>query len=109
MTAPAKAASNGKDSASTPQPKTGLVYVQDSIGYHLANIAHDAAYEATSLCMDIYRAASDAHTRNAPVGSQDAQVLADPGIQLKIKEAFDCLDLAQEYLHRLMARNDPPF
>jgi hypothetical protein len=107
---PAEAASNGSnDPASTPELKTGLAYVRESADYHLANIAHDSAYEATSLCMDIYRAASDAHTHSAPTGSQDAPVLADPGMQLKIKEALDCLYLAQDYLQRLIVRDDPPF
>ena len=53
------ATSNGStDPASAPERISGVTRVRDAQVYHLASLAHDAAFEAERLCNDIYRAAS---------------------------------------------------
>jgi hypothetical protein len=91
-----------------PEPVTGLAYARRSVEAHTANIVHDAAYEATSLCMEIYRAASGAFTGDASDASAATEALTAPDMQDKIQEAYDCLGIARDYLIRLM-HQDPPF
>ena len=109
MTATAKAASNGsKPTPPAPERKSGLAYVREAEAYHTASVAHDAAFEAERLCSDIYRTASGVYLQRDNV-SEAAQALADPGMQRKVREAFDCLDAAQDYLRHLMVVGEPPF
>ncbi len=109
MTAPVKAASNGsKPTSPAPERKTGMAYVREAEAYHVATVAHSAAFEAERLCNDIYRTASDAHFGRDD-SNQAVTDLTSPEMQHKVREAFDCLDAAQEHLRHLMACDEPPF
>jgi hypothetical protein len=90
----AKAASDGtKDPASPPERISGVARVQDAQAYHLASVAHDAAFEAERLCNDIYRAATGPYLREST-----AETLADPAMIRKAEDAVICLATAQVYL-----------
>jgi hypothetical protein len=113
MTTTAKAASNGSKTATTataePERKSGMAYVRDAEAYHLASLAHDAAYEAERLCSTLYRETSDAYTRTIKDDGEpepDSWVQADQRTRL-IEEAVRCLDTAQHYLRSLVS--EPPF
>jgi hypothetical protein len=107
MTSTAKAASNGgKDTAATPERMTGVNRVQEAEIYHLASVAHDAAFEAERLCNDIYRAASDARFGDSP-GSTAVGVTADPAMIGKAEDAVICLATAVLYLTDLFYSNLP--
>ena len=98
MTTTAKAASNGSNApASPPERISGVARVQEAQVYHLASVAHDAAYEAERLCNDIYRAASGTYLRDAST-SEAADTLADPAMIGKAQEAVTCLATAVLYL-----------
>ena len=104
-----KAAANGsQQTAAEPERATGMVRVEQAQAYHLASIAHDAAYEAERLCNDIYRAASSAYLRHGG-GDRDAvQAITGPAMRDKISEAVRCLVSAENYLRSLTA-GEPPF
>jgi hypothetical protein len=113
MTASTKAASNGSTTTpatpATPERKSGMAHVREAEAYHTATVAHDAASEAERLCHAIYRTASGAYLRNSGTESEAAEVLAAPEMQGKVREAYDCLTAAQDYLRHLMACNELPF
>jgi hypothetical protein len=104
-----KAAVNGSQPApAEPERATGMALVEQAQAYHLASIAHDAAYEAERLCNDIYRAASSAYLRHGG-GDRDAvQAITGPAMRDKISEAVRCLVSAENYLRSLTA-GEPPF
>src|SRR5262249_60849489 len=82
----AKAASNGTTGpAGTPERISGVRRVRDAQVYHLASLAHDAAFEAEHLCNDIYRAASGARFGDAPAPLDHQAMTA------KAEEAVLCL------------------
>ena len=102
----AKAASNGgKAPAPAPERITGVTRVQEAQAYHLASVAHDAAFEAERLCNDIYRAASGAYLRES--GSEAAKALADPAMIRNAEEALICLATAVLHLSDLFASSLP--
>jgi hypothetical protein len=102
-----KAAVNGSEQTpAEPERATGMALVEQAQAYHLASIAHDAAYEAERLCNDIYRAASSAYLRH---GDRDAvQAITGPAMRDKVSEAVRCLVSAENYLRSLTA-GEPPF
>src|SRR5512132_2752772 len=100
----AKATSNGP--AGTPERISGVTRVRDAQVYHLASLAHDAAFEAERLCNDIYRAASDVRFGDSP-GSTATAVTADPAMIGKAEDAVICLATAVLYLTDLFDGNLP--
>ena len=101
------AASGSQPTAAEPERATGIALVKQAQAYHLASIAHDAAYEAERLCNDIYRTASSAYLRHG--GDSDAvDVITAPAMRDKISEAVRCLVSAENYLRSLTA-GEPPF
>ena len=101
------AASGSQPTAAEPERATGIALVKQAQAYHLASIAHNAAFEAERLCNDIYRAASSAYLRH--VGDSDAvQAITGPAMRDKISEAVRCLVSAENYLRSLTA-GEPPF
>jgi hypothetical protein len=109
MTTTAKAASNGgTPTAPVPERKSGLAYVREAEAYHVASVAHDAAFEAERLCNEIYCTASGGYLGRGD-DNEAVQALTSPEMQRKVREAFDCLDAAQEHLRHLMACDEPPF
>jgi hypothetical protein len=108
MTASVKTASNGSTGTpAKPERKTGVARVREAEVYHTASVVHDAAFEAERLCNDIWRAMSDVYVQRDV--SESAQALTAPDMQRKIREAFACLDTAQDYLRHLMVSGEPPF
>jgi hypothetical protein len=106
MTTTAKQTSNGgKRPASPPDRTTGMARIKEAEAYHVASVAHSAAFEGERLCNEIYRTASDGYLRDTHV-NEAAETLADPATQRKIEEAACCLVVAIEHLCSLMA--DPP-
>jgi hypothetical protein len=102
-----KATSNGStDPASTPERISGVTRVRDAQVYHLASLAHDAAFEAERLCNDIYRAASDARFGDPGSGSA-AEALDGQDVTAKAEEAVLCLVTAVLYLSDLFTGNLP--
>jgi hypothetical protein len=103
----AKAASNGGTRpAGPPERISGVTRVRDAQVYHLASLAHDAAYEAERLCNDIYRAASDA--RFGDPGSDDSPAPLDhQAMTAKAEEAVACLVTAVLYLTDLFTGDLP--
>ena len=103
----AKAASNGSTGpAGTPERVSGVTRVRDAQVYHLASLAHDAAFEAERLCNDIYRAASDA--RFGDRGSGDAPAPLDhQAMTAQAEEAVLCLVTAVLYLTDLFTGDLP--
>jgi hypothetical protein len=80
--------------------------VRDAQVYHLASLAHDAAFEAERLCNDIYRAASDA--RFGDPGSSDASAPLDhQAMTAQAEEAVLCLVTAVLYLTDLFTGDLP--
>ncbi len=65
----------------------------DAQAYHLASVAHDAAFEAERLCNEIYRAATGPYLREST-----AETLADPAMIGKAEDAVICLATALVYL-----------
>jgi hypothetical protein len=103
----AKAASNGStDPAGTPERISGVIRVRDAQVYHLASLAHDAAFEAERLCNDIYRAASDARFGDSGSGSA-AEALDSQDVTAKAEEAVLCLVTAVLYLTDLFTGDLP--
>jgi hypothetical protein len=94
----AEAASNGSNGpAGTPERISGVTRVREAEVYHLASLAHDAAFEAERLCNDIYRAASDARFGDAGSGTA-AEPLGGQAMTAKAEEAVICLATAVVYL-----------
>ena len=103
----AKAASNGStDPEGTPERMSGVTRVHEAEVYHLASVAHDAAFEAERLCNDIYRAASDARFGDSDAANA-AGVLTDPAMIGKAEEAVICLATAVLYLTDLFIGSPP--
>jgi len=103
----AKAASNGDTGpAGPPERISGVTRVRDAQVYHLASLAHDAAFEAERLCNDIYRAASDARFGDPRSGNEPAP-LDHQAMTAKAEEAVLCLVTAVLYLTDLFT-GDPP-
>jgi hypothetical protein len=98
MTAPAKTASNG--TKPVPERISGMARVREAQSYHLASLAHDAAFEAERLCSQIYRTASDGYMRE-PATTEAPNVADDPAIHAKAHEALNCLVTAVTYLNYL--------
>jgi hypothetical protein len=97
MTAPTTAASNGHDKPRpTAERARGMTHVQQAQAYHLASLAHDAAFEAESLCNQIYRTASDGYLREP--ASETPGVATDPAMTVTAKEGIACLATALIYL-----------
>lgn len=95
----AKAASNGSSTpAPAPERISGVTRVQEAQAYHLASVAHDAAFEAERLCNDIYRAASDSYQWGRDGEATARAALADPAMIRKAEEAVTCLATAVLYL-----------
>jgi hypothetical protein len=103
----AKAVSNGGTGpAGTPERISGVTRVRDAQVYHLASLAHDAAFEAERLCNDIWRAASDA--RFGDPGSGNARGPLDhQAMTAKAEEAVLCLVTAVLYLTDLFTGDLP--
>lgn len=100
MTAPAKTASNGTKPA--PERPSGMTRVREAQSYHLASLAHDAAFEAERLCSQIYSTASDGYSyRLEPASTEAPNVADDPAIHAKAHEALECLATAITYLNYL--------
>jgi hypothetical protein len=110
MTAPSAAASNGHTKTRpTPERSHGMTRARQSVAFHTSVIAQNASIEAEQLCRDIERIASDAYFEEGGTTNDAAKALSSPEVQDKIKEACDCLELAQDYLHRLVVYSDTPF
>jgi hypothetical protein len=104
----AKAASNGSPGpAGRRERASGVTRVCEAQAYHLASVAHDAAFEAERLCNDIYRAASDARFADAADSGSTLEALADPAIIRKAEEAVICLATSVLYLTDLFHGNLP--
>lgn len=102
----AKAASNGSSTpAPAPERISGVTRVQEAQAYHLASVAHDAAFEAERLCNDIYRAVADARFGDSPASTTEA--LTDPATIRKAEEAVTCLATAVLYLTDLFGGSLP--
>jgi hypothetical protein len=102
-----EATSNG-DTGPVPAPEriSGVTRVRDAQVYHLASLAHDAAFEAERLCNDIYRAASDA--RFGDPGSGNAPGPLDHrAMTTQAEEAVLCLVTAVLYLTDLFTGDLP--
>jgi hypothetical protein len=109
MTATTSAASNGGTTpASAPERLNGIARVKDAEAYHMASVAHDAAFEAERLCSQIYRAASDAYLRDAVGPATAAEAVESPAMQDNISEALRCLVATENYL-RSLSCGEPPF
>jgi hypothetical protein len=105
MTAPTTAASNGHAKTSpAPQRARGMTYVKQAQAYHLANVAHDAAFEGECLSSEIYRAASAGYLRDP--GTEASDVAADPAMTAKAEEAVACLVTAIVHLADLFGLPD---
>jgi hypothetical protein len=103
----AKATSNGGTvPAGTPERISGVTRVRDAQVYHLASLAHDAAFEAEHLCNDIYRAASDARFGDPRSGDAPAP-LDHQAMTAKAEEAVLCLVTAVLYLTDLFTGDLP--
>jgi hypothetical protein len=103
----AKAASNGDTGpAGTPERISGVARVRDAQVYHLASLAHDAAFEAERLCNDIYRAASDARFGD-PRSGDAREPLDHQAMTAKAEEAVLCLVTAVLYLTDLFTGDLP--
>jgi hypothetical protein len=102
----AKAASNGGTGPAGTERISGVTRVRDAQVYHLASLAHDAAFEAEHLCNDIWRAASDA--RFGDPGSGDAPAPLDhQAMTAQAEEAVLCLVTAVLYLTDLFTGDLP--
>src|SRR5215475_3310358 len=103
----ANAASNGSTGpAGTPERISGVTRVREAQVYHLASLAHDAAFEAERLCNDIYRAASDARFGD-PRSDAAAAPLDHQAMTTKAEEAVLCLVTAVFYLTDLFTGDLP--
>jgi hypothetical protein len=103
----ANATSNSDaDPAGTPERISGVTRVRDAQVYHLASLAHDAAFEAERLCNDIYRAASDARFGDPGSGGAPAP-LDHQAMTAKAEEAVACLVTAVLYLTDLFTGDLP--
>jgi hypothetical protein len=108
MTATTSAASNGGTTpASAPERASGMARVKAAEAYHMASVAHDAAFEAERLCNQIYRAASDAYLRDVTEATA-AEAVGSAAMRDNITEALRCLVAAENYLRSLGA-GEPPF
>jgi hypothetical protein len=95
MTAPAETASNG--TKPTPERPSGMARVRGSQTYHLASLAHDAAFEAERLCTQIYRTASDGYLRE-PATPETQNETDGQDRDGQVREAIACLYAAITYL-----------
>ena len=103
----ANAASNGGTGpAPAPERISGVTRVRDAQVYHLASLAHDAAFEAERLCNDIYRAASDARFGD-PGSGNAAAPLDHQAMTAKAEEAVTCMVTAVLYLSDLFTGQLP--
>jgi hypothetical protein len=103
----AKAASNGNTSpAAAPERISGVTRVRDAQVYHLASLAHDAAFEAERLCNDIYRAASNARFGD-PRSGDAPPPLDHQAMTAQSEEAVLCLVTAVLYLTDLFTGDLP--
>jgi hypothetical protein len=101
------AASNGSTSPSgSPERISGVTRVRDAQVYHLASLAHDAAFEAERLCDDIYRAASDARFGDPRSGDAPGP-LGHQAMTGTAEEAVLCLVTAVLYLTDLFTGDLP--
>jgi hypothetical protein len=108
MTTTASAAGNGgKNPDGAPERASVIARVQDAEAYHMASVAHDAAFEAERLCNQIYRAASDAYLRDV-TGAAAAEAVGSTAMRDNISEALRCLVTAENYL-RSLGCDEPPF
>ena len=103
----AKADSNGSpDPAGTPERISGVTRVRDAQLYHLASLAHDAAYEAERLCDEVYRSASNAWFSD--LGCETATEPFDrQAMTAKAEEAVTCMVTAVLYLSDLFTGQLP--
>ena len=111
MTATIKAVPNGSKTTAPAEPerKSGMAYVREAEAYHLASLAHDAAFEGERICNTLSRQASETYLRSndaAPEPESDTWAREGERSRL-IDEAARCLDTAQHYLRSLLG--DPPF
>ena len=102
MTASAKTGSNGTKPESAPERTCGLDRIQDARSYHLASLAHTAAFEAEHLCSQIYRTASERHLRDTGA-AEEPNVADDLAMGDIASEAVSCLAAAVAYLTDLFA------
>lgn len=103
----AKAASNGDTGPACPPGRiSGVTRVRDAQVYHLASLAHDAAFEAEHLCNEIYRAASDARFGDPRSGGAPAP-LDHQAMTANAEEAVLCLVTAVLYLTDLFTGDLP--
>jgi hypothetical protein len=96
MTAPAKTASNG--TKPTPERTNGMARVRDAQIYHLASLAHDAAWEGERLCSGLYQTASAGYSYQRQSEPGALNMADDPAIAAKTREAIACLYTAITYL-----------
>ena len=121
MTTTTAAASNGSTDAATAEATGqkekpfGMAKVRETETYHTFSVAHDALSEAERLCAEVYRAVTDAYfkdlRKNADgTGLTAVQTAESPPMQVKIREALNCLEAAQTYVRQLLVSTyEPPF
>jgi len=121
MTTTTTAASNGSTDTTTaeatgqPDKPFGMAKVRETETYHTFSVAHDALSEAERLCAEVYRAVTDAYfkdlRKNADgTGLTAVQTAESPQMQVKIREALNCLEAAQTHVRQLLVSTyDPPF
>jgi hypothetical protein len=123
MTNATTAASNGSTDTDTARAEAtgqeekpfGMAKVRETETYHTFSVAHDALSEAERLCAEVYRAVTDAYfkdlRKNADgTGLTAVQTAESPPMQVKIREALNCLEAAQTHVRQLLVSTyDPPF
>ena len=128
MTATTAAASNGStDTATTASDATtaeatgqkekpfGMAKVRETETYHTFSVAHDALSEAERLCAEVYRAVTDAYFKDLRKDADGTSLTAtqtaeSPPMQVKIREALNCLEAAETHVRQLLVSTyEPPF
>ena len=121
MTTTTAAASNGSTDTATAEATGqkekpfGMAKVRETETYHTCSVAHDALSEAERLCAEVYRAVTDAYfkdlRKNADgTGLTAVQTAESPPMQVKIREALNCLEAAQTHVRQLLVSTyEPPF
>jgi hypothetical protein len=116
------ATSNGSTDTTTagatgqPEKPFGMAKVREAETYHDASLLHDAICEAEKLCTAVSRAVTDAYfrdMRNDEAGSTGltaTQTAESHPMQVKAREALNCLKAAEDYTRRLLLSDyEPPF
>ena len=126
MTTTTAAASNGSTDTTASDATTaeatgqkekpfGMAKVRETETYHTSSVAHDALSEAARLCAEVCDAVTDAYfkdiRKNADgTGLTAVQTAESPPMQVKIREALNCLEAAQTHVRQLLVSTyEPPF